>query len=482
MGYDQLKKAIEANEKARKSASERNDTAALEILLQENAQLEKRKKLLDRRGGFNTGAVTPPKIEPAKTNQKTEYHLNEEATTRREINENIQYYRQLLEDADEVEAATYNRAIAYWTKRRDAIDNAGKEVAELIDNPQNIDDIDSNLRILQTLKGQEKSLERIAELNKQISALEQLRSTYDNAGKEDKTDAPEYNPDANNIAGYTKNIEFLNRQLEETTDLGKASEINKEIAMWRKRIEIVRQAGETYKDAAALMKDGWGGIKSIGGGVESITTAIEGNGNAWQKLTGIVDGFIQVYDGIMAIVGLIKMFTDTNNLMTDSETVKAGAVLASAVAQGSAAAVTDSATAAELPAIAANKALTQSYMELAAAEYMAAHASIPFVGFGIASGFVAAATSLVESIGVMPFAEGGIVSGPTLGLIGEYAGASNNPEIVAPLDKLHDMLRPAGQPVVIGGTLKASGRDIVCVLANETRIAGLSGKRTNIKI
>jgi len=38
------------------------------------------------------------------------------------------------------------------------------------------------------------------------------------------------------------------------------------------------------------------------------------------------------------------------------------------------------------------------------------------------------------------FAEGGIVSGPTLGLIGEYTNARSNPEVVAPLSKLKDYL------------------------------------------
>ncbi len=80
------------------------------------------------------------------------------------------------------------------------------------------------------------------------------------------------------------------------------------------------------------------------------------------------------------------------------------------------------------------------------------------------------------------FAGGGIVSGPTRGLVGEYAGAKNNPEVIAPLDKLRAMIGPVGQPVIVGGTLRASGRDLVCVLANETRIASKSGKRTNIKL
>lgn len=41
------------------------------------------------------------------------------------------------------------------------------------------------------------------------------------------------------------------------------------------------------------------------------------------------------------------------------------------------------------------------------------------------------------------FANGGIVSGPTLALVGEYSGARNNPEVIAPLDKLQSMIEPA---------------------------------------
>lgn len=40
------------------------------------------------------------------------------------------------------------------------------------------------------------------------------------------------------------------------------------------------------------------------------------------------------------------------------------------------------------------------------------------------------------------FAAGGIVSGPTLALVGEYSGASNNPEVIAPLNKLKSMIEP----------------------------------------
>ena len=83
---------------------------------------------------------------------------------------------------------------------------------------------------------------------------------------------------------------------------------------------------------------------------------------------------------------------------------------------------------------------------------------------------IAGGLSLVEGLlGAIAFADGGIVSGPTLGLVGEYSGARNNPEVIAPLDKLQSMLGGAGgmQHVVVEG--KISGTDIALVQERGTR-------------
>jgi len=61
--------------------------------------------------------------------------------------------------------------------------------------------------------------------------------------------------------------------------------------------------------------------------------------------------------------------------------------------------------------------------------------------------------------GAKAFANGGIVSGPTMGLIGEYPGASSNPEVVAPLDKLKDMIGGQG-----GGSFILKGQDLVLAM------------------
>lgn len=84
------------------------------------------------------------------------------------------------------------------------------------------------------------------------------------------------------------------------------------------------------------------------------------------------------------------------------------------------------------------------------------------VGFPL--NLIALATSLAAigaAVAQIPaFANGGIVYGPTLGLFGEYSGAQNNPEVVAPLNKLRSMIQPAGN---MGGNVefRIEGRTLV---------------------
>ena len=64
---------------------------------------------------------------------------------------------------------------------------------------------------------------------------------------------------------------------------------------------------------------------------------------------------------------------------------------------------------------------------------------------------------------ILGFADGGIISGPTVGLMGEYPGAASNPEVVAPLDKLKSMMGTGNQNIIVEGRLV--GNDIY--LSNE---------------
>ena len=91
-------------------------------------------------------------------------------------------------------------------------------------------------------------------------------------------------------------------------------------------------------------------------------------------------------------------------------------------------------------------------------------ASIPYVGPILA---IAALASVIAAIMSIPkFASGGIAYGPTLGLFGEYAGASNNPEVVAPLDKLRGIIgSDNGAPKVV--KFKIKGRYLEGILEDE---------------
>ena len=93
----------------------------------------------------------------------------------------------------------------------------------------------------------------------------------------------------------------------------------------------------------------------------------------------------------------------------------------------------------------------------------------PIAG-GIAAGLVTASTvAQIASMKAQKFATGGIAYGPTLGLVGEYAGARTNPEVIAPLSDLKNILVNTGFG---GGQLVArvAGRDLLFVVEEASRV------------
>lgn len=73
-------------------------------------------------------------------------------------------------------------------------------------------------------------------------------------------------------------------------------------------------------------------------------------------------------------------------------------------------------------------------------------------------------SSMKKGPSVPAFAEGGIVSGPTLGLMGEYPNARSNPEVIAPLDKLRGMLKSGDNSTGFIASTSIQGRDLAIVL------------------
>ncbi len=111
---------------------------------------------------------------------------------------------------------------------------------------------------------------------------------------------------------------------------------------------------------------------------------------------------------------------------------------------------------AAVAAIAAGEAINKSFTGFAA------------IGFAAAAG--AAAKAFFSSL--IPFAKGGMVKGATPALVGEYAGASTNPEVIAPLNQLDAKIQKAVNNAGGAGggatsidlgtpTIRLSGADIV---------------------
>lgn len=407
--------------------------------------------------------------------------------TYEQLNIKLAYYNELLEKATEEQRPEIQKHIndiegikKAWDDSLVALnkpaDISQLDTIEKLDeavryyqeqqSKQSADEIQNTQRTIDALEAKRKAMQRgieIPSMQKEIAEINGL------SNREFKIKVKGIGFDA-----LTDKIRELQKQLNDTN--------NPVTEGQRKDIEEMISTYEQWRKSSIssfdTVKSGWDGIKGIGDSINSITDALDGNGNAWQKVTAIVDGFIQLYESISAIVGIIDMLTTASTAHAAAKTGEAAATTATATAQGVETAAQTAAAAAMIPVIAANKLATASYMELAAAMFFAAHASIPFVGFGIASGFVSAATAMVEAIGVMPFAKGGVVSGPTLALVGEYAGASNNPEVIAPLDKLRSMIQPQGG---IGGNVRfeIEGRKLVGVISNTTRVAAKSGRKSN---
>lgn len=407
--------------------------------------------------------------------------------TYEQLNIKLAYYNELLEKATEEQRPEIQKHIndiegikKAWDDSLAALnkpaDISQLDTIEKLDeavryyqeqqSKQSADEIQNTQRTIDALEAKRKAMQRgieIPSMQKEIAEINGL------SNREFKIKVKGIGFDA-----LTDKIRELQKQLNDTN--------NPVTEGQRKDIEEMISTYEQWRKSSIssfdTVKSGWDGIKGIGDSINSITDALDGNGNAWQKVTAIVDGFIQLYESISAIVGIIDMLTTASTAHAAAKTGEAAATTATATAQGVETAAQTAAAVAMIPVIAANKLATASYMELAAAMFFAAHASIPFVGFGIASGFVSAATAMVEAIGVMPFAKGGVVSGPTLALVGEYAGASNNPEVIAPLDKLRSMIQPQGG---IGGNVRfeIEGRKLVGVISNTTRVAAKSGRKSN---
>ena len=440
-----IAKTEEKLEKARNALREATSEESIKSLREEITQYEKE---LDRLNKIGAGAQ-----------QKG---IKSDASTLKDISTNIDILTEQLQTANLDEAAVINKQIKLWRDKEDAIKNAGLVTKSTInEEAKTLDQINANVDIL-TDQLKTATLEQAADINRQIKKWEELGRGIRNAGQE-----AVFNGAASTLKDINSNIDILSSKLQ-TASLEEAAQINREIQLWEAKAKVIKDVGKVGESLGKQFVSGWGSVKSVASGIDNITTALEGNDNAWKKLTAVVDGVISILQNVATITQLITTLTTAQTAATTAGTI---AKEGHAVATTTAASASTAGATASLTAATASGTEAAADTTAAAAKTLKAHAWMPFVGVAIGAAMVGALLASVVSAknSVPKFANGGIAYGPTLGLFGEYAGASTNPEVVAPLDKLRNLLDIDSRGGGVGGRVEfeIKGRNLVGVLRNE---------------
>ena len=399
------------------------------------------------------------------------------ATHRKERDKGLRFNRSTITAANfsADEAAYFDKLREYARARRAAKDDATAEKYNI---------------------GRLEELHTVKELT---AAIEKL-----NAASEKQSGDEFYNTQKT-IAAYQRKLELMKDGAEWQAKLREAKEISQlgeremkirieaiGIEELQSRIEAIQkrladttnpvspeqrrdliELANTYKSlqkkavsAISMVRSAWGGVSSIGNTVESLSNTLRGNASAWQKLSAVLNAVLQMEENFKALNQVMRIFglvSAANKTIKEQETT---ATIVNAQAVQTEAQTTIAAATAKT---AANKAEATTNVAGAAAKTFNAHAAIPWVGIAAAAALTGVMIATMASL--PKFAEGGIAYGPTLGLFGEYAGASHNPEVVAPLDRLRSLIAPQESG---GGSVRfrIEGRDLVGVLSKVSRHNG----------
>lgn len=272
-----------------------------------------------------------------------------------------------------------------------------------------------------------------------------------------------------------QNLEQINRRIQDLQQQRLLASKD-EIPVIDAQIAYVERLRDEFEGISKTkmpdLSQAWSGIKGVGSSIRSIKDAITETDNAWDALTQTVDGFISLFQSFTSIIEIIRNITAVTKELTEqkkqetAQTVEGNVEEAASELGKAGVKVAASNMAAD-----AKKKEATANVEAAVTGAASSVASIPLVGAVMA---VAAVASVIAALASLPkFASGAVVYGPTLGLMGEYAGASSNPEVIAPLSKLQGLI--GGQQGRSEVKFRIEGRELVGILNKQSNINRRNG-------
>lgn len=393
-------------------------------------------------GGYTPTNTTPTKPEKPYTPPENLAEIK----SYEELSKAVQYYNKVKDaattDADRLKA---QQSIDTLEDMRKAWD-AASSTAKAYEPPKDIADIRSIDQANEALTHYRNAYDAATDdaerqrLQGIIDKIEALKKSWTGTTETVKADTPRWRSTLDEIRADLDRIyalppklwkvevkgmgfEAITRQIRNLEKMKYMPGVNaddiKGIDETIARLQQMRAASLSGMETFSGM---WDATKGLQGGIRSMTKVTDENATAWEKVSAVVDGAMQMYQAVAQIIQIVDA------VITASSATKQSTSAAN---------------------VASSNAEANADITAAAAKLFKAHAWIPWVGVGL--GAAAVATMLATMFSLPKYAQGGIAYGPTVGMFGEYANASTNPEVVAPLDRLRTLIQPQGN---LGGEVE----------------------------
>lgn len=346
----------------------------------------------------------------------------EKINTYEQLDKAISYYESKLKTASAAERAEFQKSINILKNKRDEWDAS----LETLNVPAEIGNLDTISKLDNAIsfyseRMNNASATEIAGIQKVIIALQAKRTAM-----QQLADIPTMQQELNNLQGLS------GQKLQMELELIGIEAIKAKIRQLQAMLANTNNPlNEQQRGEVEETIDQW----------EQYAATLETSKNKGDLITGSINNLSSLMGSLSGVVG-----------EGAGAWLSYGANILSVVA-------------AALPAIAS---VIGGNIAQAFAGATAQSQTVPFPYNLIAlSASLAAVGAAVASI--PKFANGGIAYGPTLGLFGEYAGASTNPEVVAPLNKLKSII---GINEDLGGgevRFRIEGRSLVGILEKESK-------------